>query len=501
MKILNREQIQQADEFTIKNEPILSIDLMERASLAFTKIFTDEFPNSHPVHIFCGVGNNGGDGLAISRLLLNNSYKVITYVVKYSANFSQDFQTNEKRLTETENSEIIYIDEDTPLLQMEDNSIIIDALWGTGLTRAITGLGANVIDHINSSIAKIVAVDIPSGIFCDEYNPDSVKVKASLTISFQLPKYSFFMPENEEYIGEFRIADIGLNSEFIDAQISHFNQINPEQIQSVYQPRKKFAHKGNFGHALIYSGSYGKMGAVILSAKSALRSGAGLVTAYIPQCGYEILQSALPECMVICDDSYESISGIPDLKPYGVVGVGPGIGQHSTTMEAINKLLINYELPIVFDADALNILSSNPDMLSQMPENCILTPHIGEFDRLAGKSTNQYERLAKLADFSTANKCITVLKGHYSAVCLSDGSIYFNSTGNPGMATAGSGDVLTGIITGLLAQKYSPADAALLGVYIHGMAGDIMASNLSQEGMIAGDIIEGIPAAFKILQR
>jgi len=501
MKILNREQIKQADEYTIKNEPIASVDLMERASQAFTDLFKSLYQNDTQVHIFCGVGNNGGDGLAISRMLISDSYNVTTYVVKYSANFSQDFQSNEKHLSETAGAQIIYLDDSSTMPEIPDHSVVIDALWGTGLTRPINGLGAKVIEHINTSNATVVSIDIPSGVFCDDINPDPFKIKASLTISFQVPKYSFFMPENEEYVGEFRIVDIGLNKDFINAQISHLHQIDAGQISSIYKSRKKFAHKGNFGHALIIAGSYGKIGAAILASKSALRSGAGLVTTYIPQCGYEVLQSALPECMVICDDNYEFISSIPDLKPFNVIGIGPGIGQDIPVMEAINKLLINYDRPIVMDADGLNILSHNPEMINQLPENSILTPHIGEFDRLVGKSSNQYERLGKLIDFSTSNKCLTILKGHYTAVSLPDGTICFNSTGNPGMATGGSGDVLTGIIAGLLAQKYSPVDAALLGVYIHGMAGDIVASNLSEEGMIAGDIIEGLPAVFKFLHQ
>jgi NAD(P)H-hydrate epimerase len=500
MKILNREQIQQADEHTITNEPIASIDLMERASQAFIHIFKTRFNKHQPIHIFCGVGNNGGDGLAISRLLLSESYKVTTYVVKYSANFSQDFQSNEKRLSETSKSRIVYLDDETEMPEIPVGTIVIDALWGTGLTRAITGLGAKVIDFINKCNCKVVAVDIPSGIFCDDDNTDPVKIKADLTITFQLPKYSFFMPENEDYIGELCLADIGLDQDFIQAQVSHITYLDLNFIKSIYHPRKRFAHKGHFGHALIFSGSYGKMGAVVLAAKSALKAGAGLVSAYIPQCGYEILQAALPECMVFCDENYELLSGIPDLKPFNVVAAGPGIGQHNSTMEAINKLLINYELPMVIDADGLNILASNPDMLKQLPENSILTPHIGEFDRLAGKSSNHYERLIKLAEFTSLYKCITVLKGYYSAVCMPDGRLFFNSTGNPGMATAGSGDVLTGVITGLMAQRYNPADAALLGVFLHGLAGDIMASNLCEEALIAGDIIEGLPSAFKLLQ-
>ena len=501
MKILNREQIKQADEYSILHEPITSINLMERASLAFTTLFESLYRKTHQVHVFCGIGNNGGDGLAISRMLIADSYKVTSYIVKYSSNSSQDFQINEKRLSETKGAKIIYIDDNSEMPEISNNSIVIDALWGTGLTRSIVGLGAKVIEHINQSNASIVAVDIPSGLFCDDINPDPIKIKASLCITFQTPKFSFFMPENDEYVGELRIVDIGLDSEFINSQSSNFHQIDPEQIHSIYQPRKKFAHKGNFGHALIFAGSYGKIGAAILSSKSALRSGAGLVTAYIPQCGYEVMQSALPECMVICDENYEFISSITDLKPFSAIGIGPGIGQNVTTMEAINKLLINYDKPIVLDADGINIFSRNMDMLNQLPEISILTPHIGEFDRMVGKSSNHYERLGKLVDFSTTYKCITILKGHYTAICLPDGNIYFNTTGNPGMATAGSGDVLTGIITGLLAQKYAPVDAALLGVYIHGKAADIVASNLSEEGMIASDIIEALPKVFSFLHQ
>lgn len=500
MKILNREQIRQADDYTIKNEPIPSIDLMERAAGVFVNHFCNHFNDRNLINIFCGKGNNGGDGLVAARMLLEKGYKVTTYVIHYTENSSRDFNINESRLKNVKKATIIDLNEKTDFPKISTNEIIIDALWGTGLTRAIKGFSRNIIEKINNTGATIIGLDIASGTFCDEYNPDEAKIRAKYTYSFQVPKFAFFIPENDPYIGKWDVLDIGLDKDFIAGLESDYYYLEKSDIIPILKSREHFAHKGNFGHALVMAGSFGKIGAAVLGSKSALRTGAGLVSAYVPKCGYEIIQTAVPEAMVITDKNETELTDIPDLSMFNVIGTGPGIGTSEKTAKALEKLLTNFSNPLVIDADGINIIAQNPALLKKLPENSILTPHIGEFDRLTGKSESQFQRLEKLREFSKNNKCITILKGAYSAICSPEGKIFFNSTGNPGMATGGSGDVLTGIITGFLSQYYQPIEAAILGVYIHGLAGDIAANEFSQEAMIAGDIVNCLPDTFKLLR-
>ena len=500
MKILSREQIRQADAFTIENEPIASIDLMERASAAFAEKFKLYVGKEKKIFVFCGTGNNGGDGLAVSRLLLNTGYRVYTGVVVYSDNFTGDFKANKERLKKTSGSQLFYIEKEDDLPEMNNSDVIIDALWGSGLTRPITGFAAAIIGKLNNTGAKIFSVDIPSGLFCDEHNFDDVKVKASHTISFQFPKLSFFMPENEDCTGTWEVADIGLHPGFISQlDTSHFYLLE-DDVRLLIKERKNFAHKGHFGHALIAAGSYGKMGAAVLGSRACLRSGAGLVTAYVPSCGYEIIQMAAPSAMTITDPNKDYLTVHPELKAFNVIGIGPGLGTKPETASMLAEMLRIYPKPMVLDADAINILAAVPEMIRKVIPLSVLTPHIGEFERLVGKSVNHYERLEKLKVFCSKYNLVVVLKGAYTAIATPKGRIFFNATGNPGMATGGSGDVLTGLITGLMAQGYTSDDAAKLGVYLHGLAGDIAAEKFSRQGMTAEDIIECIPPAFKQLQ-
>jgi NAD(P)H-hydrate epimerase len=496
MKIPTAQQIRAWDAYTIANEPIASIELMERASKAFVQTFMQYYGKDRRVKIFCGPGNNGGDGLAIARLMLNEGYKIDAFIIKCDR-YSPDCITNHKRLLPLAPDNVFYLTHVSQLLPFADEDIIIDALYGTGLSRPIDGLAKDIIGKINASDAKVVAVDIPSGLYVDKQNgANDTIVKADRTFTFQAPKFSFFFCSNAPFTGRWEVLDIGLSKEFYDTISSNYHWIDHNTAAGILKPRQRCDHKGTFGHALIWAGGYGKMGAAQLCSKAALKAGAGLVTAYIPKCGYVPFQTALPEVMVMTDEEEELLSAFPATNKYSAIGLGPGIGQEKVTQKALHDFLKSKRDSVVLDADALNILSENKDWLKLLPANAILTPHPKEFERLAGASEDEWIRLEKATDFAKAHRCILVLKTAYTSIHLPDGSIYFNATGNPGMAKGGSGDVLTGIITGILAQKYEPHEAAILGVYLHGLAGDIASVAHSEWSVLASDIIDGLGTAF-----
>lgn len=505
MKILSAIQTRALDAFTIENEPIASIDLMERASIAFTENFIATFKRDSisKVLVFCGPGNNGGDGLAVSRLLLQNAYHAETYILHFTDKFSEDFSVNLKRLASTAGAHIHYIKDASQFPHLlEPDSIIIDAIFGTGLSRPASGLAAEIIDKINKTDLTVIALDVPSGLFTDEANnlDENAIIKADFTFTFQLPKLNFLLCDNYKFTGKWEVLDIGLSQKFIDEEtVTEYFTITPALAKSILKPRSRCDHKGSYGHALIWAGSYGKIGAALLCAKACLRTGAGLTTAYIPKCGYEIFQTALPEVMVMTDPDKDFLTGIPDLKKFNSIAIGPGLDTESETAKAMFRLLEKTDFPVVIDADGLNILSQNPSKLNVLPEKSILTPHPKEFERLVGKCENDFERLQKAREFAKQHKCILILKSAFTSVNLPDGNTYFNLTGNPGIAKGGSGDVLTGILTALLAQKYSPVEAAVLGVYLHSLAGDIAAAEKSEWSMTAGDLVEKIGVGFKAL--
>jgi NAD(P)H-hydrate epimerase len=382
---------------------------------------------------------------------------------------------------------------------LTEHDIVIDGLFGSGLNRPLTGGFAAVVDYINKSDAHVVSIDIPSGLFGEDNrgNDREAIVKANLTLTFEFPKLAFFLAENAPYVGEWKTLEIGLHPDVIEKTETPYTMVTEEDISYVIQPRDRFAHKGTFGHALLIAGSKGKMGAAILAAKACLRSGAGLLTVHIPQRGEGVFQTNFPEAMLSFDTNVDFFSSVPELSPYNAIGVGPGMGQHMESGAAIERILQTNSKPMVIDADAINLLATNKSLISRIPERSILTPHPKEFDRIAGESASGYERLMKAKAFAVENHLIVVLKGAYTAICTTAGNIYFNSCGNPGMATAGSGDVLTGIILGLLAQGYEPETAAVMGVFIHGTAGDLAAIYQSEESLIASDIIDMLGKAFK----
>ncbi|MES2431528.1 MAG: NAD(P)H-hydrate dehydratase [Bacteroidota bacterium] len=494
MKLFTAEQIRKWDAYTITHQEIASIDLMERASSNCYNWITSNIQDLYEkeIKIFCAKGNNGGDGLAIARMLLNNGYKVKAFILEYGNKGTDDFQINLQRLHAiTTAIEFIQSKDFFPTLKKED--IIIDAIFGTGLNKPIEGFTAELVDHIDRSDGTVISIDIPSGMFAEKSCKGLHVIKATYTLSFQALKICFLIPENEEAVGEVHLLNIGLDSNFNQEEQTHFHLSDIQLIKEIYRPRKKFAHKGMFGHALIIAGSYGKIGAAVLAAKACLRSGTGLLTVQAPEVGYSIIQIAVPEAMVKTDE-------VIDQKTYNSIGIGPGFGTNGDAQNIVTTTITvcdKNKTKLIIDADALNFISIQQELLSQLPSYSILTPHPKEFDRLFGKSANDFARMEKALKKAAQYNCYIILKGHHSFVACPDGSGYFNSTGNPGMATAGSGDVLTGILTGLSAQGYTAKEACLLGTFIHGSAGDIAAKKISPESMIAGDIITYLGNAFK----
>jgi len=503
MKIFSVDKIRKADAFTIENEPIRSIDLMERASAQLFGWMKKHLTPNKKIFIFTGLGNNGGDGLALGRMLVADGFQVVFNIIRYSENTSDDFQINFDSLSKIPGIEINTIEKAISIPKIGSDDIIVDAIFGSGLTRSIVGFIGDVIDSINNSNAGIISVDIPTGLFADEtsLSKKGKIVKADYTLSFQFPKLAFLLPENEIYVGNWEVLDIGLSSDYINSTPTKSHLILKDDIKQVLKGRAKFTHKGTYGHALIIAGSYGKMGAAVLASQACLKSGVGLLHTHVPKAGVNILQTASPETMLSIDKHDNFFSEITDIGIFNVIGIGPGLGMESQSQLAMKLLIQNSPSSMVIDADALNILSENKTWLAFLPQGSILTPHPKEFQRLVGSWQNDFERLEKQRNLAQKHGIYIVLKGANTSICFPDGQCYFNSTGNPGMATAGSGDVLTGIITGLLASGYSSGVASTLGVCVHGLAGDIAAKENGYEATIASDIIDNIGNAFKHLHK
>lgn len=502
MKIFTSSQIKEIDHFTIDNEPVSPAGLMERAARQLFLWITERFEKANHFLIFAGPGNNGGDGLALARMLWVEGYIVSVYFVNISTRTSESWEINRSRLQVETKVPFHIINQSDDFPDVQQNAVIIDAVFGSGLTKPVDGLASEVIQKINRFEAVRISVDIPSGLFCEDNTGNKTEniINAHHTLSFQFPKLSFMFAENSIFTGDWHVLPIGLHEKVIRETKTSYYFTEQEDISARLKKRGKFDHKGIYGHGLLVAGSYGKMGAAILGAMSALRTGAGLLTCHVPRCGINILQTAVPEAMVQTDPAEEYISKIPPITNFTAVGIGPGIGTDKETQSAFHDLLINCNVPLVIDADGINILGLNKEWLSLLPENTILTPHPKEFERIAGKTGNSYERLIRQTEFSRKHKCFIVLKGAYTAISTPEGYVYFNSTGNPGMATAGSGDVLTGMIMSLLCQGYSILDACLTGVYLHGLAGDIAAASSGYEAVIATDILRHIGNAFNTIR-
>ncbi|MBP7450361.1 MAG: NAD(P)H-hydrate dehydratase [Flavobacteriales bacterium] len=511
LPVLGPSTIRHADAWTIEHEPISSLELMERASrrcaarivqiLDGERCFGDPFETTFLV--LAGMGNNGGDGLAIARMLHEVGMSVRVVRVRHKPEASSENATNWERAIASGVAAIdLSAGEQLPRIGPHD--VIIDALYGTGLRTAIEGWVASLIEAVNTSGAMVVAIDMPSGLLAEpeEGTDRGAVIRANRTITFEVPKLAFFFAENAANVGQWEVLPIGLDAQFIAKQPTDHHLLGDQDVRSLLGSRPRFAHKGTFGHSLLIAGSSGKMGAAVLATRSALRSGTGLVTARVPQEERTILQTTAPEAMCSVDrDAGDGIGSLPDLASFTAVGIGPGMGVTADTVLILKNLIQSVRMPCVIDADALNILAENPTWLSFLPQGTILTPHPKEFDRLVGVLSNSgHERLQRARELAIRSRCHLVLKGAWTAICEPTGHVYFNPTGNPGMAKGGSGDALTGLIIGLLAQGYAPKEACVLGVYLHGLAGDLAAKRIGMDGMTAGDLVDAIPAAWRRLR-
>lgn len=506
MKIPSAEQIRQADQYTIEHEPIASIDLMERAASSLVPWLKDRISKESKVNIFCGMGNNGGDGFALARLLCKEEIVPVVYLVRYADKMSPDCETNYNRLKEAGTVSIVEIKSADDFPKLQTGEVVIDALFGTGLNRPLEGLVAELIDYLNGQIVYRIAIDIASGLLADAPTTSKSVFKADYTLTFQLPKLAFFMPENDPYVGSIEAFDIGLHPDILNSIVTDYRIMLKPIAAGLLHPRSRFSHKGDYGHALLIAGSEGKTGAALLSAKACMKTGVGLLSVLLPKSAQTALLSTLPEAMLyqLEDDRNDRnqlrFDDFDRLQAYNAIGVGPGLGKAEVTARALKRLIQDCQVPMVMDADALNILAENPTWLSFLHQDTILTPHPKEFERLFGATTDSFERIKLQREMAMKYHIIIVYKGGYPTTVLSDGSVFFNSGGNPGMATGGSGDVLTGVILSLLAQRYHPSVAAVLGVHLHALAGDLAAEENGQEALLASDITAHIGKAFLSLK-
>ncbi len=506
MKILTGEQIRTIESETIVRDEISSLDLMERAATVFSHWFMHKkcFPKSTSVLVLAGVGNNGGDALVVARLLHREGYPVTVYVVEYSPTYSEECSHNLRLLKEVEiPCTTIASRENLPSQDVyEKYNLIIDGIFGTGINREVSGVARDAINWINESGKKVISIDVPSGLFLDR--PTDFAVKAFETVTFQTPKLALYLPDNHDYCGKVSIAHIGLSEEAIAEMETDFYYTDLIEVQNLIKPLSRFAHKGQLGHALIIGGSLGMTGSVCLASKAALKTGCGLVTAYLPKCGVPVIQGNFPEAMAIGDRHEEHITAIEYNITPDAIGIGVGMGQHDDTRRALYDFLKkNSEqeksIPLVVDADGLNILSNHSEWLSLLPPGTILTPHPKELSRLIGEWGDDFEKIQKTREFARQYEVTVVIKGAFSLI-IDAATIHVNSSGTPALATAGSGDVLTGMITSLQAQGYSPRDAAILGVYLHGLTANLTRERVHERSFIASDIIDNIGNAYAHLE-
>lgn len=503
MKIFTSAQVHELDKYTIEHEPVKSVDLMERAAKVLTEAIMAEWSERTPVVVFAGPGNNGGDALAVARMLAEADYKVTAYLFNIHDKLSPECSVNRQRLIDGKRVRFVEISLNFEPPELSGDMLVVDGLFGSGLNKPLMGGFASLVKFINQSQAKVVSIDIPSGLMCEDNsnNIHSNIVRADLTLTLQQKKLSMLMADCQRYVGKLRVLDIRLSPEYIKNTPTPFRILEETDLIPRLRHRSDFAHKGSMGHALIVAGSYGMSGASVLATRACLRSGVGKVTVQTPKRNYDIMQISVPEAVLQIGNDEFAFSESVDCDAFDSLGIGPGVGQDENTAIAIIGQVRRAKCPIVLDADALNILASHRAWMQQLPAGIILTPHPSEFDRMAGGlSADCHDRLMRACRLAQKLQGYVILKGHYSALCMPDGNVVFNPTGNSGMATAGSGDVLTGVITALLARGYNQADACMLGMYLHGLAGDLAVKDIGKESLVAGDIINYLPKAFMRLE-
>lgn len=498
MKILSAQQMRELDAYTIQAENIASIELMERAARALVFAIKCRWKEQTPIVVFAGPGNNGGDALAVARLLSADGYKVKTYLLNPSDKLSTDCQQNKERLEARDDADLTEVSSQFEPPALTEKHLIIDGLFGTGLNKPLSGGYASLTKFINDSPAMVVSIDIPSGLMCEDNSKNTSEsiVCADLTLTFQLPKLALLLADNQRYVGELQILDIRLSQEKIEDTPTSFSIIEETYVSSLLKQRAAFGHKGTFGHVLVVAGSYGMAGAATLAAKGALRSGAGKVTIHCPLRNNDIHQISLPEAILSHDPDERVFTQPVSLEAYNAMTIGPGIGTDVRTAKAFFDQVKGAKIPVLIDADGINILGANRSWIQYLPQGTILTPHPLELKRLTGLNCDSYTTLMETRNMARLYQFFIIIKGHRTAICTPDGEVFFNATGNSGMGTAGSGDVLSGIISALCAAAYSPKEACLLGVYLHGLAGDLAAAQLGEDGLTASDIVRFLPKAF-----
>ncbi|MFO7862933.1 MAG: NAD(P)H-hydrate dehydratase [Salinivirgaceae bacterium] len=501
MKILTAEQIREIDEATIKGEPISSVNLMERAANQLLQVVLHQFTQAKNIALLAGPGNNGGDAIALTRLLSENGKRTTLFLIDLGGQLSPDSKANLNRLDNYKEVTIETISKNDASPDFQEYDLLIDGIFGSGLSRPVEGWLATLFSAINQSASKIMSIDIPSGLFSEDNTENNgAIIKAAYTVSFEFPKLAFLLPENEPYVGEWEVRSINLLPQAIDKQTTSNYCTTIDRLPEL-QKRSKFAHKGHFGHALLIAGSYGKTGAALLAAKACLRSGVGLLTVHVPQSAYEILQSTVPEAMALIDETEQIYCSAGNIEKFDFVGAGPGIGQKKSMVDALRTTLSHAKKSMVLDADALNIIAAHQELFKLIPENSILTPHPKEFDRLTHTHTSQLQRIESAKKLAKQHNIIIILKGAHTAIINSNGQAFFNTTGSPAMAKGGSGDVLTGMVLGILSSGYRPINAAILATFLHGKAAELALANESVESVIATDIIEQIGAAFEFVRK
>jgi NAD(P)H-hydrate epimerase len=495
MKIYSPEQTRAWDQFTIDHEPVQSRALMARAASRAAEWILNKYGTARQFAVFCGSGNNGGDGLFICKMLWLEGAGADCYLLESASARTPDNQFYLDQFMQA-GGHVQKLSDVHSFPLLSKDIIVIDALWGSGLSRPLEGIGAMLVEHLNQQGVQILSVDQPSGLM----PITRLAIRATHTLSFQSFKLPFFYPENDPYIGEVHVLDIGLHPGFYQQTASEFETTGRDEAVSLIRPRPRSGHKGNFGHAALLAGSWGMMGAAMLAAKSCMRSGVGKLSCLVTEKCYPLLQEAVPEAVFRIEPGTNYLTSLTSMEGFAALGIGPGWGVHADMVPLLNGALQS-GCPLVLDADALNLISAHNSLRSCIPEGSILTPHPREFDALAGRHGHSHERVQSAIDLARHLKSVVVLKGHHTLVASPSGVGYFNLSGNDGMATAGSGDVLTGLITGLRAQGYPAMDAARLGVWLHGCAGDHAAAKWGREAMVAGDIIEEIGNAYCLLNR
>jgi hydroxyethylthiazole kinase-like uncharacterized protein yjeF len=492
LPLLTAQQIRAADAYTIANELVTSFDLMERAAKAFADCFAKYYPDKgKSITIYCGTGNNGGDGLAIAQLLHNMGYRYLAVkIARFSEKTTADFSANFKLLGQTSIPlTILKPNEEIPA---DDSDLIIDALLGTGLNKPLNGDYKELVEQLNSLHKTVVAVDVPTGFFTEsEINPEAAVLKAELVITFQQPKINFLLPESALAINRWKAVDIGISEDFVKSLDSPYQFVEEKDIRLLLKPRRRFSNKGTYGHTLVVAGQDKTMGAALLCSAASAYAGAGLTTACVPESGLTALNSYLPELMAIIRKE----NTLPEIEweQFSAIAVGPGLGKNDAALDLLRNILTNYHKPLVVDADALNLLAKCPSLLKEIPGGSVLTPHMKEFDRIFGEHKNWWKRLQTCLEKAKELQVYIVLKNDYTITATPGGQLFFNSTGNAAMATGGMGDVLTGIIASLLAQKYSSQEACIIGTYIHGKAGDDLALPNRMNVILPGKLARQLP--------